>query len=335
METLGSTIVLLVEDDPGDQKLIKYALSHQPLNNSLKVVGTGEEALEYLEAGNNGDEEKPRPDLILLDLNMPGMGGKEFLRRMKADPKSCDIPVVIVSTSNSESDIEDTYKLHAAGYIQKSPSPDELRRIIRKLTHYWFATSLMVKRKYQPQIDERERIQQQNDISEQTSKEREQLMNEYKAATILLVEDDPGDRKLIKKSLNNNRIINDLHTCSNAEEAIEYLQKSFASDPECPMPDLVLLDLNMPGMGGKEFLRSIKEKECTEAIPVVILTTSDSDKDILESYRLQAAGYIKKPVSLPEFQRVVSELTDYWFVVCKHVEHSRELSNERNFCTVS
>lgn len=137
--------VLLVEDDPGDQKLIRYALGHQSCNSKLEIVGNGEEALEYLQASYNGDETKAWPDLILLDLNMPGMGGKEFLKRMKADENLCEIPVVIVSTSDSESDIEESYKLNAAGYVQKSPSPEELKRIIQKLTHYWFATSLLVK----------------------------------------------------------------------------------------------------------------------------------------------------------------------------------------------
>ncbi len=146
MEESKSAVVMLVEDDPGDQKLIKYALGAQRLQSNLKIVGTGEEALEYLEGCKNQNPENPWPDLILLDLNMPGMGGKEFLRNVKADETLFDIPVVIVSTSDAESDIEDTYKLHAAGYVQKSASPDELRRIIQKLTKYWFATSSLVAR---------------------------------------------------------------------------------------------------------------------------------------------------------------------------------------------
>lgn len=146
MEQAKATVVLLVEDDPGDQKLIKYALGAQHQQSQLKVVGTGEEALEYLECSKKELPENPKPDLILLDLNMPGMGGKEFLRCVKANEQLCDIPVVIVSTSDSENDIEESYKLHAAGYVQKSASPDELRRIIQKLTTYWFATSSLVVR---------------------------------------------------------------------------------------------------------------------------------------------------------------------------------------------
>lgn len=144
MEESKSAVVLLVEDDPGDQKLIKYALGTQHLNHGLRIVGTGEEALEYLENCKKAMAGYEWPDLILLDLNMPGMGGKEFLRCIKADPQLCELPVVIVSTSDAESDIEETYKLHAAGYVQKSASPDELKRVIQKLVKYWFATSSLV-----------------------------------------------------------------------------------------------------------------------------------------------------------------------------------------------
>lgn len=146
MEVTKPAVVLLVEDDPGDQKLVKYALGHQPYQSNLKIVGTGEEALEYLRNSISGDESYPKPDIILLDLNMPGMGGKRFLQTMKADEQLCTIPVVVVSTSDAQQDILESYKLHAAGYVQKSPSPDKLRRIIQKLTQYWFATSLLVRR---------------------------------------------------------------------------------------------------------------------------------------------------------------------------------------------
>jgi CheY-like chemotaxis protein len=144
MTEQNRSVVLLVEDDPGDQKLMRYALSQQGLASHLEIVGTGEEALNYLER-TRIDENAPRPHLILLDLNMPGMGGKEFLKRIKGNPSFTDIPVVIVSTSDAAGDIQDSYKLRAAGYIQKCPSPDELKRVVQKLVHYWFATSSLVK----------------------------------------------------------------------------------------------------------------------------------------------------------------------------------------------
>ncbi len=145
MDSSKIAVVLLVEDDPGDQKLVKNALANQEMANELHIVGTGEEALEYLQRSNSTDAQSPRPNLILLDLNMPGMGGKEFLRHIKADDDLRSIPVLILTVSDSEIDIQESYKLHAAGYIQKSASPDEFQEVMRKLAKYWFATSYLAK----------------------------------------------------------------------------------------------------------------------------------------------------------------------------------------------
>ena len=148
-------------------------------------------------------------------------------------------------------------------------------------------------------------------------------MDIYKTVIIMLVEDDPGDQKIIKMSLKDQRIANIPVVVSSAEEAIDYLEKNKIDCKEA-LPDLILLDLNMPGMGGKEFLRLIKADPELEAIPVVILTTSDSDKDILESFKLQAAGYVKKPVSITDFQEVMQTLTDYWFTICRRISHESD-----------
>jgi len=161
-------------------------------------------------------------------------------------------------------------------------------------------------------------------------------MDVFKSVVILLVEDDPGDQKLIKASLAKDKMINDLRVTSSGEEALEYLQAADGDENvETPMPDLILLDLNMPGMGGKEFLSRIKADERLCSIPVVILTTSDTDKDILETYRLQAAGYIKKPVSLEQFQAVMRDLTEYWFVICRRVSRGPNYEHKNDRCFVS
>lgn len=150
-------------------------------------------------------------------------------------------------------------------------------------------------------------------------------MDALKQVVILLVEDDAGDQKLISKSMAAQKIANYLYTVRSGEEALEYLQHSKEGDEQCPRPDLILLDLNMPGMGGKEFLRRIKSDEELDTIPVVILTTSDSDKDVFESYKLHAAGYVKKPVDLEGFIAAMKEINCYWFLVCRRVQEQHEL----------
>jgi two-component system, chemotaxis family, response regulator Rcp1 len=158
--------------------------------------------------------------------------------------------------------------------------------------------------------------------------------NMFKSVVILLVEDDPGDQKLIVKSLASGKILNEVQITNDGEEALEYLQGSKNKDEKNPMPDLILLDLNMPGMGGKEFLRKLKSDNELCSIPVVILTTSDVDKDILETYKLQAAGYIKKPVELEQFQTIMHNLSEYWFVICKRVDPSHEYECQNNNCLI-
>ncbi|MFA5239217.1 MAG: response regulator [Phycisphaerae bacterium] len=150
-------------------------------------------------------------------------------------------------------------------------------------------------------------------------------MEHFEPVNILLVEDDPGDQKLIKTSMLEQKLTNRLCIVSSGEEALEYLAQSKNGNSDTPWPDLILLDLNMPGMGGKEFLKRIKSGEDFNMIPVVILTTSDSEKDIIESYKLQAAGYVRKPVRLDSFCEVTKEISEYWFTLCRRVPR-RQLS---------
>ncbi|MEE8379676.1 MAG: response regulator [Gammaproteobacteria bacterium] len=141
-------------------------------------------------------------------------------------------------------------------------------------------------------------------------------MNRITPIKILLVEDDPADQKLIKMSLRNQEITSELCVVNNAEEALDFLCSRGSYSDQTTPPDLILLDLNMPGMGGKEFLKHIKLNEDLKQIPVVVVTTSNADRDVIDSYKLQAAGYIHKPTTVDEFKRVMGEIGDYWFMLC-------------------
>jgi len=138
-------LILIIEDDPGDQKLIKAAIMNQEYGVKLMISPAGEAAMSYLQMCKEAPEQYQKPCLILLDLNMPGMGGKEFLREIKADDELCAIPVVVVTTSDSETDVQDCYRLQAAGYIQKSAVPEEFNEVVKKMTRYWFLASAVVK----------------------------------------------------------------------------------------------------------------------------------------------------------------------------------------------
>jgi CheY-like chemotaxis protein len=145
------------------------------------------------------------------------------------------------------------------------------------------------------------------------------MMKGLAPLAILLVEDDLADQKLIKTSLRNEKLANDLYSVQTGEEGLDFLYRRGNYSNGTPQPDLILLDLNMPGMGGKEFLRQVKEDEKMKQIPVVILTSSDAERDIIDSYKLQASGYVHKPVTLEEFKEGMKKLEEYWFVLCKRI----------------
>ncbi len=130
---------------------------------------------------------------------------------------------------------------------------------------------------------------------------------------ILLVEDEPADAHLVKAALSENHILADLQHVVDGREAFEYLHREGPRFAQAPRPNLILLDLNMPRMNGQEFLAAIKQEPGLCSIPVVILTTSEVERDVVASYKLGAAGYISKPVDVVQFMAAIGDLGDYWF----------------------
>jgi CheY-like chemotaxis protein len=130
--------------------------------------------------------------------------------------------------------------------------------------------------------------------------------------TVLLVEDDPGDVLLIREAFANHKLNNTLLVASDGVEALELLRS-----PDTERPDLVLLDLNLPRKDGREVLREIKADDALRSIPVVVLTTSDAEEDILRSYDLHANAYVTKPVDFDRFIDVVRQIDDFFVSVVK------------------
>ncbi len=133
-------VVLLADDDEDDREFVQEAWEEGKLRNDLRFVCDGEELMEYLQhRGRYADPASaPRPGLILLDLNMPRMDGREALREIKADPKLKRIPVVVLTTSKAQEDIIRTYDLGVNSFIQKPVSFDRLVEVVRTLSAYWF-----------------------------------------------------------------------------------------------------------------------------------------------------------------------------------------------------
>ena len=133
---------------------------------------------------------------------------------------------------------------------------------------------------------------------------------------ILLVEDNPGDVRLTIEALREAKVCNRIHSVCDGMQALNFLNRD-GTYSNVPSPDLILLDLNLPKKDGREVLASIKANERIRHIPVVILTTSKSEEDIVKSYQLQASCYITKPVDLDQFLEVVKSISDFWLTVVK------------------
>jgi CheY-like chemotaxis protein len=133
---------------------------------------------------------------------------------------------------------------------------------------------------------------------------------------VLLVEDDPGDVLLIREAFEDNKVANRLHVVADGVEALEFMRQK-GEHAEAPRPDLVLLDLNLPRKDGREVLAEVKNDDALRTIPVVVLTTSQAEEDVLRSYDLYVNAYVTKPVDFDRFIGVVRQIDQFFVSVVK------------------
>jgi two-component system, chemotaxis family, response regulator Rcp1 len=141
-------------------------------------------------------------------------------------------------------------------------------------------------------------------------------MAQGKQIEILLVEDNPGDVRLTKEAMKEGKVLNRISVACDGVEAIEFLKRQ-GKFADAPRPDLILLDLNLPRKDGRQVLAEIKEDPVLKRIPVVILTTSEAEQDIIRTYDLHANCYLTKPVDLGQFMMVARLIKDFWFSLVK------------------
>ncbi|MCA9472480.1 MAG: response regulator [Nitrospirales bacterium] len=142
------------------------------------------------------------------------------------------------------------------------------------------------------------------------------MLDQSNPIHVLMVEDDEEDVELTKVALSKSKVALDLQVVENGAEAMSYLKKA-PPYQDRPRPDLILLDLNLPRKNGREVLADLQNDESLRLIPVIILTTSDQDEDVLRTYELGANCYITKPVGLEQFSKVVNAIDHFWFSIVK------------------
>lgn len=133
---------------------------------------------------------------------------------------------------------------------------------------------------------------------------------------ILLVEDSPGDVRLTREVLKDGKMINNLNVVGDGVEALAFLARK-NQYTNAPRPDLILLDLNLPKKDGREVLAEVKANPSWQRIPIVVLTTSQAEEDILKAYNLHANCYITKPINLDQFIKVLQSIEDFWLTIVK------------------
>ncbi len=152
------------------------------------------------------------------------------------------------------------------------------------------------------------------------------MSNQVDPITILVADDDPDDRMLIKDAFEESRLANLLDFVQDGEELMDYLNRKgkFTQLNDAQLPGLILLDLNMPKKDGREALKEIKADKKLRRIPIVVLTTSKTEEDILRTYDLGVSSFITKPVSFASLVDIVKTLTKYWFQIVKLPLESKE-----------
>lgn len=141
-------------------------------------------------------------------------------------------------------------------------------------------------------------------------------MSDFLPIKILLIEDNPGDVRLTKEALKDSKIHNTLDVVEDGADALAYLRKE-GKYANMPTPDLILLDFDLPSVSGREVLEQVKSNQDLRLIPIIVLTVSQSEQDILRAYDLHANAYVNKPIDLDQFISVIRSIENFWFTIVK------------------
>lgn len=294
---------LLVEDNAGDADLVKVAMERFSVPHVLEVAADGELAIEAVLGAARG---RRLPDLIILDLNVPRLDGHEVLAAIRANEATRHIPVVVFTSSSAPRDMLQAYRGYANCCIRKPSSARgffEVFALLEKLV---------------------------NLHRDRTWEGLEHLTGGAVAAIeenglhkepvhILLVEDNAGDVDLVKVAMAQFSVPYTLDVQPDGELAIAALGSGRR------LPDLMILDLNVPKMDGRAVLAAIKRAEETRHIPVLVFTSSTAERDLLEAYRAHANCCLTKPPSVKAFLEVFALIERFWLQLVRLPPHPESI----------
>jgi two-component system response regulator len=305
--------ILLVEDNANDEMLAMRAFQQQKIANQVHVVRDGAEALEFIFcSGAYADRSIENPKVILLDLKLPLLDGLEVLRQIRSDPRTRLIPVVMLTASSEERDLIESYKLGVNSYIVKPIDFEQFNEVAKHLGYYW----LLLNRHPTSVHGRGDAIPDAGRPLISLSNAKDPMAKND--IEILLVEDNPNDELLAMHAFKKCNIANHVHVVRDGAEALEFVFCTGAyADRTVENPRVILLDLKLPLVDGIEVLRQIRSDPRTQLVPVVMLTSSSEERDVVEAYRLGVNSYIVKPVDFEQFNEVARHLGYYWLLLNK------------------
>lgn len=268
--------ILLVEDNPADVRLVEEALKESATPLHLSVTPDGLEALAFLRREGRYAA-APRPDLVLLDLNLPRKSGHEVLAAVKEDPELRRIPVIVLTTSQADTDIRQAYDLHANSYVTKAGDVDRFFDAVAALDHFWLNLVRL------PSLEQGEAA-----LGETPSPAT--------GMTILVVDDDDGIVDVMTSALEDRgyNVLTGL-----GEEALRVARAE--------RPALILLDMNMPGMNGAEVSRRLRDDPATTTIPIIVMSAHAALRDA--AALLPGNDRLAKPFELDDLYAAVARWT--------------------------
>lgn len=305
---MGPINILLVASCGTSTEELHEALDSSDWICRLYRVADGAEAMEYLRTFGDYQNAK-RPGMVLLDIDLDAdvKHGFEVLNEMKEDPELRPIPVVVLTNSTLEADTLQTYAAGACAFISKPVGLQALKEFAAIFAQYW---ALVAELPNHGQLAAR--YQQQSESFASVSLAH--LKQQFSPIDILMVDDNEDDAILLAEVFRDSPVLQLVHIAKDGVEAMAYLQRD-GEFPNWRRPGLILLDVNMPRKHGFEVLCEVKEDRNLRDIPVVMMTSSKRESDILQAYSAGACTFISKPVDFNKMRSVAAHFAMYWNLV--------------------
>lgn len=302
--------ILLVQSDDLEGRSLRADFDASGLLNVVQTVPSAEAALAALR-GTAPFEDALSPSLILVDFSGDGRDESlaqdlELLSELKSDPDLRGIPVVVLTGSHATADVLNAYSHGACSFVCKPESPEDRRKLINRFSQYWAQVAQLPhavdRRSDEPLIAQAVLVE---DLSQ---------AEDLKPVEVLVVDDSEDDVVLLQEAFGDCPMVNFVKTVEDGEAAIRYLKRQ-APFEHAKRPGLVLLDINMPRKNGFEVLAEIRSDPELRQVPVVMLTTSKQESDILRAYSTGACSFISKPVNFTKMKQIAQHFAVYWTTV--------------------